>query len=99
MPALHLMLNMMPAPWMIPDKFADDRPHRTLLNEYRKNLAIVAVAARFDAVRSVVDGFSLELPFNGFFRHTAHKDAVHIGDERVLRLAGDRILDTLCQLL
>jgi len=99
MPALHLMLNMMPAPWMITDKFADDRQHRTLLNEYRKNLAIVAVAARFDAVRSVVDGFSLELPFNGFFGHTAHKDAVHIGDERVLRLAGDRILDTLCQLL
>ena len=33
MPKMHLMLNMMPAPWMIPDNYADDRPFRTLLNE------------------------------------------------------------------
>jgi hypothetical protein len=97
MPALHLMLNMMPAPWMIPHTHRWDRDYRTLLNEYRKTRAIVAVAARFDAVRSVVDVFSLELPFNGSPGHTAHMDAVHIGDKRVMRLAGDRILDTLCQ--
>ena len=99
MPAMHLMLNMMPAPWLIPKKYAWDRDYRTLLNEYRKNLAVIDVATRYDFVRSVVDVFSIELPFNGRPKHTAHMDAVHVGDKRVLRIAGERILDTLCRIL
>lgn len=99
MPAMHLMLNMMPAPWLIPQRHAWDRDYRTLLNEYRKNLAIIAVAKKFDFVQSVVDVFSIELPFNGDPGHSAHMDAVHINDKRVLRIAGDRILDTLCSTL
>ena len=99
MPAMHLMLNMMPAPWLIPQRHAWDRDYRTLLNEYRKNLAIIAAAKKFDFVQSVVDVFSIELPFNGDPGHSAHMDAVHINDKRVLRIAGDRILDTLCSTL
>ena len=97
MPKMHLMLNMMPAPWMIPDNYADDRPFRTLLNEYRKNLAIIDTAKKFGFIQSVLDIFSIELPFNGHpVGRSAHRDAVHIHDKRVLRIAGDLILDTLC---
>lgn len=97
MPEVHLMLNMMPAPWMIPNKYAWDRTYRTLLNEYRKNLALVEVANKFDFVKSVVDFFSIELPFNGEpGMTTAHKDAVHLGDHRVLHIAGDRVIEAIC---
>ena len=103
MPPVHLLLNMMPAPWLIPRKYKADRPRRTELNEYRRNLAIIAAAREFDFVRSVVDTFSVELPFNGhrgkygnMGNSTAHKDAVHIGDWRILRVIGDLILDRLC---
>lgn len=100
MPTLHLVLNMMPAPWLIPEKYAADRAHRTLLHEYQKNRAMIGAAAKFGFVRSVVDLFSIELPFNGApGRAAAHMDAVHVSDQRVLRIAGDRILDTLCRSL
>lgn len=95
-PHLHLMLNMMPAPWLIPDKYTSDRQHRTLLNEYRKNLAIIAAAKKFDFVKSVVDFFSIELPFNGRPGRTAHIDAVHVTDHRILRILGGRVIETLC---
>ena len=97
MPVMHLMLNMMPAPWLIPQENTWDRDYRTLLNEYRKNLAIITVAKKFDFVLSVVDVFSIELPFNGHPGLTAHQSAVRVSDKRVLRIAGDRILDTLCR--
>ena len=50
---------------MIPDKYASDRQHRTMLNEYRKNLAVVDIAKKYDFVKSVVDMFSIELCFHG----------------------------------
>ena len=65
---------------------------RTLLNEYRKNLAIINTAKKFDFVKSVVDVFSIELPFNA----KAHMDAVHIGDNRILRIIANFIADTFC---
>jgi len=97
MPQMHLMLNMMPAPWKIPDHHASDRTFRTLLNEYQKNLAIINAAQKFGFIQSVLDIFSIELPFNGYpGGRSAHSDAVHISDKRVLRITSDLILDTLC---
>merc|ERR1719287_235106 len=90
LPQMHLLLNYLPAPWKIPAKHKDDIPYRTLLNEYRKNLAILDVAKKHAEggregkgggfeVRSVVDVFSVELAFNGHKGGpTAHGDAVHI---------------------
>jgi len=90
LPQMHLLLNYLPAPWKIPAKHKDDVPYRTLLNEYRKNLAILDVAKKHAEggregkgggfeVRSVVDVFSVELAFNGHKGGpTAHGDAVHI---------------------
>lgn len=97
--AFHVLLNVMPAPWLIPDKYARDRKHRTELNEYRKNLAILAAARQSDLVRSVVDVMSVELPFNaegGMFGIEGHKDAVHIGDWRLNRIIGEMLVDRLC---
>lgn len=96
MPDTHVMLNMMPAPWLIPDDYANDRPHRTQLNEYRKNLAIIDAVRRHGFVRSVLDLFSVELPFNGGPGDTAHRDAVHIGSSMVLRIASDLVIDKIC---
>merc|ERR1719254_130419 len=106
MPPVHLLLNMMPAPWLLNKKNDKEQPYRTELNEYRKNLAIIATAREFDFVRSVVDAFSVELPFNGVSGvysskkdktvSTAHKDAVHIGDWRIFRVIGEIVLDRLC---
>ena len=94
---MHLMLNMMPAPWMIPRRYAADREYRTLPNEYHKNLAIISSAKKYDFVKSVVDFFSIELPFNGKpGSATAHGDAVHVSDPRILSIAGDRIIETFC---
>mmetsp|Transcript_12211 Transcript_12211/g.26285 ORF Transcript_12211/g.26285 Transcript_12211/m.26285 type:complete len:104 (+) Transcript_12211:288-599(+) len=100
MPKMHVMLNMMPAPWMIPDQYAADRPHRTQLNEYRKNLAIISTVKKYDFVDGVLDLFSIELPFNGHpgGDFTAHRDAVHIGDPVVLRIASNLIIDKLCEI-
>ena len=87
----------MPAPWMIPDNYVRaDRRHRTLLNEYRKNLAIIDMAKKHDSVKSIVDLFSVELPFNGMPGHTAHNDAVHVFDPTILRITGVRVIDSLC---
>ena len=101
-PPIHITLNMLPAPWMIPDKYADDRARRTELNEYRKNLAIIEVVQQHDFITSVLDFFSPELLFNGHEgdtiqtsktyhealpgRLSAHKDAVHLGGEWGLRV-------------
>lgn len=73
--SVHVSLNMMPASWMIPDLYANDRRLRTQLNEYRKNLAIIETVQQRDSVRSVLDFFSSELIFND----DAHHDAVHLG--------------------
>jgi len=51
---------------MIPEKYAFDVKYRTLAREYEKNTKIVEAARRrHDVVASVVDAFSIELPFNG----------------------------------
>ncbi len=100
MPRMHLMLNMMPAPWLIPEKYSEDRQFRTLLNEYRKNLAIIDIANKFGFIQSAVDFFSMELPFNGHNGAlSAHRDAVHItGTHPVIRIQQDLILNSLCNL-
>ena len=97
MPEMHLMLNIMPAPWLSSQKHTLDRKHQTLLNEHQANLAIIDAAARFDFVQSVVNVFSIKLPFNGYPGHTVHMDVVHVGDKRVLRIAVDHILNTFCR--
>ncbi len=97
---MHVMLNMvMPAPWKIPEKHAWDRPYRTEVNEYQKNLAIISTAKKYDFVKSIVDTFSIELlPFNGKEGEwTAHRDAVHIdGENFIMRVVGDRLIDLIC---
>ena len=35
-----------------------------MLNEYHKNLAVIAVASKYDFVKSVLDAFSIELTFH-----------------------------------
>lgn len=63
---------------MIPDTYASDRQHRTMLNEYRKNRAVVAIAKKYGFVKSVVDMFSIELCFHGQTqeeRLEVHQDA------------------------
>ena len=97
MPQMHLMLNMMPAPWMIPRRYAADREYRTLSNEYHKNLAILGSAKKYDFVKGVVDFFSIELPFNGKpGSATAHGDAVHVSDPRILSIAAHIVIETFC---
>jgi hypothetical protein len=53
-----------------------------MLNEYRKNLAVIAVANKYDFVKSVLDAFSIELTFHdntqrfrGPEDHDVHGDA------------------------
>ena len=84
MPQMHLMLNIVPAPWLISNeyKYSWDRQYRTLSNEYKKNLATIESAKKHDFVRSVVDLFSIELPFNGKpGSASAHNDAVHVSSK------------------
>ena len=96
-PRVHLLLNVMPAPWLLSRRHQEDRLHRTQLNEYRKNLAILAAARELDFVVSVVDLFSAELPFHGEEGgKTAHGGAVHIQDWRVWHIIGDIVLNRLC---
>ena len=93
--SVHVSLNMMPASWMIPDLYANDRRLRTQLNEYRKNLAIIETVQQRDSVRSVLDFFSSELIFND----DAHHDAVHLGGTlgRRLNTINDAlIIDAVC---
>ena len=44
-----------------------------MLNEYRKNIAVVAVARKYDFVKSILDAFSIELTFHK--SHDVHRDA------------------------
>ena len=96
MPQIHLVLNMMPAPWLIPDKYEWDKSLRTRARTYKKNLAIIETAKQFAFVDSVVDFFSIELPFNGYKGNTSHKDAVHFGDKRMLKIIADRVIYNIC---
>lgn len=108
LPQIHLVLNMMPATWLFPKKYALDRPYRTMLNEHRKNRAMIAVARAHSRnqgglVAGVMDAFSIELPFNGKGTDmpTAHGDVVHLGvcpDSAELTFAavGDRMLEAVC---
>ena len=102
MPQMHLMLNIMPAPWKIPNHYQFDKEYRTLLNEHRKNLAIIEAAKLHVGggfVRGILDVFSCELLFNGHKgEDTVHHDAVHLGGNAqvVFRAAGNRIIDTMC---
>ncbi|KAL9189908.1 hypothetical protein ACHAXT_009583 [Thalassiosira profunda] len=99
MPRMHIPLNMAPAYWMIPKRYANDRPYRTMLNEHRKNLAILDIAAKFDFVEGVLDFNSVELPFHGTpeGEATAHQDAVHLLPGHVVtRVTGDMVLDAIC---
>jgi hypothetical protein len=93
---VHVMLNMMPDPSKIPDRFADDRSRRTQLNEYRKNLAIIDTVSKYSVVTSVLDFFSPELPFND----KAHSDAVHLSGgglgRRLNTINGALIIDAVC---
>jgi len=92
---VHVTLNVVPEPALIPDKHALDRPKRTVLNEYRKNLSIIRSVQRYDFVNSILDFFSPELIFND----VAHRDAVHLGKEmgqRVNVIAGALIVDAVC---
>ena len=50
--------------YFIRGKYSGDRQYRTMLNEYRKNLAVIAVAKKYDFVKSVLDAFSIELTFH-----------------------------------
>lgn len=95
-PPMHVFLNMMPAPWLIPKAYGGDRWHRTRLNEHRKNLAIMGAARKFGFVRSVVDGFSVELPFNGTPEESVHGDAVHVNNPVVLGMVGNRVFEAIC---
>jgi hypothetical protein len=93
---VHVTLNVLPAPALIPGKYALDRAKRTVLNEYRKNLSIIRSVQRYDFVNSILDFFSPELIFND----VAHKDAVHLGKEmgvRVNVIAGALIVDAVCK--
>ena len=96
---MHVFLNMMPASWKIPKEYAHDRPHRTEVKEYRKNLAIISTVQKYDFVKSIVDTFSIELPFNGKKGegNTAHRDAVHVADDHfIMRVVSDRLIDLIC---
>lgn len=95
-PHVHVLLNMLPAPWMLPEKYAFDIKFRTLAREHQKNLAILDAAKKYDVVSSVVDAFSVELPFNGVPGDTVHGDAVHVRDDRILKLVGQMMVDRIC---
>ncbi len=75
MPQKHLMLNIMPA---------SDRTFHTRLNEYQKNLAMINAAKKFGFLPSVLDIFSIELPFNGNpGERSDHSDAIYIHGKHV----------------
>ena len=94
--SVHVSLQMMPAPWMIPEKYASDRSERTQLNEYRKNLAIIETVRDHDSVKSVLDFFSSELIFND----VAHHDAVHLAatgiGKNLNTLNAAKMIDAIC---
>eukprot|EP00584_Thalassiosira_punctigera_P021571 CAMPEP_0172563436 /NCGR_PEP_ID=MMETSP1067-20121228/100654_1 /TAXON_ID=265564 ORGANISM="Thalassiosira punctigera, Strain Tpunct2005C2" /NCGR_SAMPLE_ID=MMETSP1067 /ASSEMBLY_ACC=CAM_ASM_000444 /LENGTH=449 /DNA_ID=CAMNT_0013353883 /DNA_START=140 /DNA_END=1489 /DNA_ORIENTATION=- len=98
MPKIFLMLNVMPATWKIPSSYNFDKKYRTLLNEYRKNLAMIDAAKKHS--QGVVDVFSIELPFNGKQgEETAHRDAVHLWghmSDEIHSAAANLIIDTIC---
>ena len=60
---IPLILNMMPAAWMIPKIYKLDVPAHTLLNVYHKNLAIIHTADKHrEFIKSIVDGNLVQLP-------------------------------------
>lgn len=92
LPLLHYMLNIMPAPDLIPASHRDDIPHRTFINEYRKNEAVLNAALNSKHIQ-IIDFMSIELPFND---KGDHRDAVHLGSSRVKDLLSDAVLIALC---
>lgn len=71
-------------------------PSSDALERVPKELGHLDTAKKHDSVKSIVDLFSVELPFNGKPGHTAHNDAVHVFDPTILRITGDRVIDSLC---
>ena len=69
-----------PATYRIPRKYTSDRPYRTMLHEYEKNLAIVEIARKYDFVKGIVDFFSIELTFHGNVKDDVHRDAGEFTD-------------------
>ena len=69
-----------PATDRIPHKYKLDRPYRTMLHEYEKNLAIVEIVRKYDFVESIVDFFSIELTFHGNMKDDVHQDAGELTD-------------------
>ena len=69
-----------PATDRIPRKYKSDRPYRTMLHEYEKNLAIVEIARKYDFVKSIMDFFSIELTFHSNKKDDVHKDAGGFSD-------------------
>ena len=59
--------------YLIPEKYSGDRHYRTMVNEYRKNLAVVAVARKYDFVKSILDAFLIELTFHEKTSQQNHK--------------------------
>jgi len=55
-----------------------------MLNEYRKNFAVVAVARKYDFVKSILDAFSIELTF-----HDKTSQKIHVKSYDVHRDAGE----------
>ncbi len=97
-PRVHVVLNVMPAPWMMPERLSFLLLSTTLKRNHDKNLALIAAARKFDIVESVVDFSSLELPFNGMGpeEESAHKDVIHMKDERMFKLMGMAVMDRVC---
>ena len=90
-PSMFYLNNIMPAPELIPDAYRIDVPHRTFINEYWKNRAVLDVAEKYPAIQ-VIDFMSVELLFND---EGAHRDAVHIGDRAVKQLLLDAVLNAI----
>ena len=44
-----------------------------MFNVYRKNLSVVAVARKYDCVKSILDAFSIELTFHKKTSQKIHK--------------------------
>ena len=103
MPQMHLMLKIM-STWELLKHYDFGKEYRTLLNEHRKNLAIIE-AAKIHAgggfIRGILEVFSCELLSNGRKgKDTVHIDANHLGRDHnaqvIFRAADNRIIDTMC---
>jgi len=76
--------SLQPATYLIPEKHSGDRHYCTMLKEYRKNFAVVAVARKYDFVKSILDAFSIELTF-----HDKTSQKIHVKSYDVHRDAGE----------